>query len=350
MRGGRRAINEVVNEARRLGYYNATPLVQCVRNGALGGALNLDIYYKMECDQPSGSFKDRGLGALIQHARQKGPISKIITSSGGNAGYSAATIGDKVNVPVDVFCPISTPDFMQQKLKDRRANVHVGGINWNAADAFAQEALAADPAAVYIPPFDHPIIWDGHSSIVDELHSDLGEIKKPDVIIASVGGGGLLHGLQLGLQRIGWDSSTCLLAVETEGSASYAHSKRLGYVEAIKEIKTIANSLGSLRVIEPSVTSSVHTIPVVVSDRSAARGCIEFQESCDKLVEPACGATLSATHDSIMPQWIDQVVNWKLSRGDIDFLYRPVRIVAVVCGGSVVTPEALVKWKADFGL
>jgi L-serine/L-threonine ammonia-lyase len=342
------SVSKAAKEAFQLGYFVKTPVISVTRN--VKGIGTVNVHYKLESEQPSGSFKDRGLSTMVQAAKSKGPVSKIITSSGGNAGYAATTVGQKMKVPVSVFCPVTTPAFMQQKLKDRGATVHVGGANWNEADAFARVALAADTSSFYVPPFDHPDIWDGHSTIVDELQETLGNDGKPDIIISSVGGGGLLHGLQLGMQRFGWDKSVGLIAAETDGSASYAHSKKLGYTEAIKEIKTIATSLGTLKVIDQSIRSPVHTMPVVVSDKLAALSCMEFYDAHKKLVEAACGTALAVLHESVIPSWYDELAHWKRSRNDLTFGKRPLNAVVIVCGGSVVTPELLVKWKNDFGL
>ena len=57
---------------------------------------------------------------------------------------------------------------------------------------------------VYIPPFDHPDIWAGNSTMVDEIKTQMGGIV-PDAIICSVGGGGMLSGVILGCQRAGWN-------------------------------------------------------------------------------------------------------------------------------------------------
>jgi L-serine/L-threonine ammonia-lyase len=194
----------------------------------------LNVWFKPEFLQPSGSFKDRGIGRLIKSAVKKnGYISKIVSSSGGNAGNAAATIGQHLGISVEVHCPESTLPHVVQKLKNRSATVHVGGENWDAADKRAQEACKVDKNALYVSPFDHSEIWAGYITIVEELHEQLhaGGDPAPDLIICSVGGGGLLRGLQLGLEQLrksrqtlldpAWEK-TQLLGVETEGAASFA--------------------------------------------------------------------------------------------------------------------------------
>jgi L-serine/L-threonine ammonia-lyase len=109
---------------------------------------------------------------------------------------------------------------MLDKLERAGAKLHIGGANWNEADAQAQQLLSREPDALYVPPFDHPLIWQGHSTIVDELSSQLPKQSRPSRIVLSVGGGGLLRGVQLGLERAAALDATWadvkITAVETE--------------------------------------------------------------------------------------------------------------------------------------
>jgi len=59
-----------------------------------------------------------------------------------------------------------------------------------------------------VPSYDDPIVWEGHSSMVTEISTQLN--KKPDVIFCSVGGGGLLGGIILGCKDVGWDDGECV--------------------------------------------------------------------------------------------------------------------------------------------
>ena len=53
-----------------------------------------------------------------------------------------------------------------------------------------------------IPAYDDSQIWQGHSSMVLEVAKEIG---KPDAIVCSVGGGGLLGGILQGCSSLGWD-------------------------------------------------------------------------------------------------------------------------------------------------
>lgn len=85
------------------------------------------------------------------------------------------------------------------------AEVVVGGVNYFAALQAAMSAAEADPRAVLVPAYDHPTLWEGHSSMIDEVRDALPRDVKPDAVLCSVGGGGLLGGVITGCRRVGWE-------------------------------------------------------------------------------------------------------------------------------------------------
>lgn len=303
----------------------------------------VELYYKMDLLQPSGSFKDRGISEMIKKAKEHEKVTKLVCSSGGNAGHAVAHAGKHFGIPCDIFVPVTTLPMMIELIKAKGATCHVGGKNWNEADGKAREALKSSLTAKYIPPYDDPMIWEGHSTIVDELKKDLND-RVPDAIIVSVGGGGLLAGIQIGLQRNGW-SKVKVLAVETEGAASFAAASRAGQVVALDKISTIASSLGALSVTPAVLGTGVSTESVVVTDQQAVQGCLQFQRDFEEhgfLVEPACGAALAVVRD--LRNSDGDISNNKLVE---QHLKGARLVVVVVCGGSAVNQEMLDKWQRD---
>ena len=62
---------------------------------------------------------------------------------------------------------------MLEKIRAQGAEVTVHGENWNAADELARSMLAADPSAEYIPPYEHPLLWEASEAmrtLQDRLH------------------------------------------------------------------------------------------------------------------------------------------------------------------------------------
>jgi L-serine/L-threonine ammonia-lyase len=142
---------------------------------------------------------------------------------------------------------------------------------------------------------DDPLIWEGNASLVDEL---VAEGIKPGAIVLSVGGGGLLCGVQRGLERHGWQDVR-IIAVETEGAASFAAAQKAGKPVRLEAITSIATSLGALAVTHGTLTTkdSVVTESMVVSDKEAVRAMRKFADEERVLVEPACGAALAGVYE-----------------------------------------------------
>ena len=57
--------------------------------------------------------------------------------------------------------------------------------------------------SVMVPAYDDPLLWNGHSSMIEEIAKDIP--RKPDAIFCSVGGAGLLGGVLVGCKKMGWD-------------------------------------------------------------------------------------------------------------------------------------------------
>src|SRR5690554_228208 len=131
---------------------------------------------------------------------------------------------------------------MKCKIRVAGGEVFTHGASWKEADNYARELLAADPTGVYCPPFDHPDIWDGNSTMIEEIVDDLRD--TPDAVLVSVGGGGLFAGLMMGLERNGMDDVP-VVAVETQGADSLSTSLKAGKLVQLPKITSIATSLGA---------------------------------------------------------------------------------------------------------
>ena len=114
-----------------------TPILE---NPALNQRLGKKVYLKMECYQPVGSFKIRGIGALCQEAVEAG-ITHLVSSSGGNAGYAAAYAGRKLGAKVTVVVPETTSATAQARMLAEGATVMVYGRAWDEANKRAMELV-----------------------------------------------------------------------------------------------------------------------------------------------------------------------------------------------------------------
>lgn len=252
------------------------------------------IFLKMECNQPPGSFKIRGIGRLCQYYAGIGK-THLIASSAGNAGLAVAYAGRKLGLAVTVFMPKTSKPIYINAIRAQGAHTEIAGAVWDEAHEAAL-AFTKQVDGAYIPPFDHPLIWSGHASIIDEL---VETNMKPDAIVVAVGGGGLACGILEGLHRYGW-SNLPVLAVETAGAAAFAASVKAGKQVTLDKVDTLATSLATKQVAARLWDwHKTHPIlPVVVSDKSAVLACQAFANDHRVLVEPSCGAALSVVYEN----------------------------------------------------
>lgn len=280
----------------------------------------------MEALQPTGSFKIRGIGHLCSQLAKDGAI-RFVTSSGGNAGLAVAYAGRKLNIPVTVVVWKNVPEMTREKLRLQGAEIVVHGNDWSDANILAQ-SMCEEKGVCYVHPFDHPLLWEGHASLIHEVKM-VG--IKPDAIVVAVGGGGLFSGIVQGLHEVGW-SDVPVFTSETTGAASLAESVKAGKLITLDKIETIALSLGARRVAEQAFawTQKHLVFPVVVSDSQAVNAVFQFADDQRVLVEPACGAALALVYDK-NPD-----------------LIRYEKILIIVCGGCGVNLDLLEKWKIQF--
>jgi L-serine/L-threonine ammonia-lyase len=282
------------------------------------------VWLKMEALQPSGSFKLRGVGHACERKVAAG-ARRLMSSSGGNAGLAVAHAGRALGVPVTVVVPESTLARPKALIERTGAQVIVHGRSWAEANAHLQTLLGEGDAFVH--PFDDPLLWEGHATMIDEVAA---AGLQPDAVVVAVGGGGLLCGVLQGLHAHGW-TDVPVLAVETEGADSYAQALAAGRPVLLPAITSIATSLGARQVCDAAFAWSrrhpVHA--VVVSDAQAVAACLAFADEQRVIVEPACGAALAAVQQACHP-----------------LLQHAREVLVVVCGGVAADHGQLRAWSA----
>ncbi len=170
-----------------------TPFIESV---PLSLASGRQVYLKLENTQTSSSFKIRGIGKLLEKLYAEGKRVFVCPSS-GNAGYSVAWAARKLGAKAVIVAPESTPQAAIDSIEMLGGEVIVYGSVWDLSNEYAMELGSAAPENAYITSYDDPVLWDGHATMIDEIvkQSDF----KPDAILCSVGGGGLISGICEGL-------------------------------------------------------------------------------------------------------------------------------------------------------
>ncbi|CAL1574856.1 unnamed protein product [Knipowitschia caucasica] len=307
-----------------------TPLLEST---GMSKRLGTTVYLKMENSQPSGSFKIRGIGHLCQKlaSQSKG----VVCSSGGNAGMAAAYAARKMGVPAMIVVPSSTPEMVVRKMQDQGATVKIVGKVWDDANKEALRLAEVD-GFTYVSPFDHPLLWEGHASVMAEVACSLG--LKPGAVVLSVGGGGLLCGVLHGLMTLGW-TDVPVIAMETIGAHCFNAAVKAGELVTLDDITSEAKCLGAKTVcqkaFECSQSDQYNILSELVTDQQALHAMETFLDEERVLVEMACGAALAAVYSGL--------INRLQTEGRLPALLGPV--VVIVCGGSGVDMQQLSQLK-----
>ena len=200
-------------------YLPPTPLR---RSFALRGSG--DACLKLECWQPTGSFKVRGathvLTCLSPHERRRG----VVAASAGNhalgVAFAVQVLGGKAEATL--FVPETAPRAKVEKLGGFPVTVHVEGATYDDAHALAM-AHVERTGATYVHAFDDPRTAAGQGTAGLEILDD-----RPDVgaILVPVGGGGLISGLAAAVKARA--PSVRVVAVQPEASPALSESIRQG--------------------------------------------------------------------------------------------------------------------------
>lgn len=196
-----------------------TPLLELARLARHTGTRRL--WAKDEGQNPTGSFKARGLGMAITRARTLGARGFLVPSA-GNAGGAAAVYAARAGLPAGVIVPRGTPAAAVAEALI--AGAHVFTIEGSIATAGRIVGKVAPETGWFdLSTLKEPYRLEGKKTIGLELAEQLGW-RMPDVLLYPTGGGTGLVGIPKGyeeLRQMGWISGALprIYAVQAEGCA-----------------------------------------------------------------------------------------------------------------------------------
>jgi threonine dehydratase len=184
---------------------------------------NGDVWLKLECHQPTGSFKVRGainkLRNLSAEQRQRG----IVAASAGNHGlgvaYAAQVLG---GIQTDIFGPETAPRAKVDKIGRFNSNLHLEGQTYAEAHQIAAQ-FAQENGAIEIDAYNDLEVIAGQGTVGLEILTDL---PQTNTIFVPVGGGGLIAGVAVAAHAINPDCN--IVGVQPEASPAALFSLRDG--------------------------------------------------------------------------------------------------------------------------
>ena len=193
------------------------------------------IYLKPENMQYTGAYKVRGayykISTMSEEDRQKG----LITASAGNHAQGVAYAAKLFGVKAVIVMPNTTPLIKVNRTKSYGAEVVLHGDVYDDACSYALQ-LAEEKGYTFIHPFDDEVVATGQGSIAMEI---IKELPTVDMILAPVGGGGLLCGVSTLAKLL--NPNIKVIGVEPAGANCMQESLKQGKVVSLPNVNTIAD-------------------------------------------------------------------------------------------------------------
>ena len=220
--------------ARRFDGALRTPLIA---SAAIGAALGVDLHFKAENFQHTGSFKFRGaLNRLLSLPVEVGKRG-IITASSGNHGIACATAAKRSGYPVTVVLPENAAPNKRAKIAAMGAEIVIHGAESGAAERHAR-SLGAARGLFYVSPYNDPEIIAGQGTVGLEI---LDELAAFDCVFVAMGGGGLIGGIGAILKTL---RPACrIIGVSAENSPALEIALREGHVRPVTHLETLADGV-----------------------------------------------------------------------------------------------------------
>jgi threonine synthase len=209
-----------------------TPLLELRALGEELGGVRLLV--KDEGQNPTGSFKDRGLSAAVTRAVLEGAEALVVPTA-GNAGAALAAYAARADVRAKLFMPIDTPPGVARRCEHYGAEIErVDGLI-DECGRLSQE-FASETGAFNVSTLREPYRIEGKKTMMLEIVEAL-DWQAPDAIVYPTGGGtGLIGSWKVlnELQTLGLaDTSTRLYAVQSDGCAPIVRAWEEGADRAV---------------------------------------------------------------------------------------------------------------------
>jgi len=282
--------NDVKKAAKRISpHAHNTPVLQSSWfNRETGG----NLYFKCENFQKVGAFKFRGACNAILNLPEEEGEKGIVTHSSGNHAQAVALASKMAGYPATIVMPENAPKVKVIAVRQYGADIVFCESTIKSREETAQKIIQKT-GATFIHPYNHPDVIAGQGTCAKEL---LEEIPGLDIIIAPVGGGGLISGTLIAAKAIKPDIT--VIGAEPKLADDAWRSLKSGKIEPVLRTDTIADGLRtSLGTLTFSIIRTHIDDIVTVPEESIIRDMRRVWERMKIIIEPSCAVPVSAIMD-----------------------------------------------------
>lgn len=285
----------------------STPLE---RSAFFSDVAGCDVYLKLECWQPTRSFKVRGatnaLALLSEAERARG----VVTASAGNHGQAVALAAQHYGMAATVYVPRTAPDTKKRRMRALGATLNDEGADYDVAENAAR-THAERTGALLVHPYSDSATVAGQGTVALEILEQLPAVGS---VIVPVGGGGLVAG-------IGTVCRARAPAVQVTGVQS-------------ERTRAMHDAIAAGHIVDTSITPTLADGLAGCTDAVALQRLQELQTHVHLVSEAAIADAMRALfmHDGIVAEGSGAVGIAALTSGAV----RPARpTVVVITGGNV---------------
>ncbi|OFV83023.1 MAG: threonine synthase, partial [Acidobacteria bacterium RBG_16_64_8] len=204
-----------------------TPLIPAATLRKHLGVASLLV--KDEGQNPTGTFKARGISVAVSKAKELG-AKALVMPSAGNAGAALAAYGSRAALPVNIVLPAETPDTIKIECGLFGARVHEVDGSIRDAGRFVAELRLGNGSWFDVSTLKEPYRLEGEKTMGFEIAEQLGW-ELPDVILYPTGGGTGLLGIWKAfeeLEALGWirGRKPRMVVVQADGCAPIVNAFR----------------------------------------------------------------------------------------------------------------------------
>lgn len=267
-------------------YIHKTPVLSSTYINSVSGCR---IFFKCENFQKVGAFKARGALNAVLKLSEDEAIRGVATHSSGNHAAALAMAASIRNIPAYIVMPSNAPNIKVKAVKSYGGKITFCKPTLQAREEGLNQVIE-HTGAKFIPPYDHPDIISGQGTAAKEF---LEEVPSLDVMMAPVGGGGLLSGTAISAKSL--NPNIKVIAGEPENANDAYLSFNAGKLIPSKNPQTVADglktSLGDLNFY--IIMDKVDSI-LTVSESEIISAMRMIWERMKIIIEPSCAVPFAA--------------------------------------------------------
>ena len=295
--------------ARLAGLVHHTPVLTC---SSLDDRVGAQIFCKCENFQRAGAFKFRGASNAVMSLSDAESKQGVATHSSGNHGAALALAARLRGVPARIVMPTNAPQSKKAAVAGYGGTIVYCEPTQEAREA-TLETVVRDTGAAFVHPYDNAKVIAGQGTAALELCA---EVPQLDVILAPVGGGGLVSGTALA--AAGCSFRTRIAAAEPAAADDAYRSLAAGKILPANYPNTVADGL---RTSLGELTFAIiqrHKVQIVTVSEDAIVAAMRYVwERMKIVIEPSSAVPIAALLDDRL-QVSGRRVGVILTGGNVD--------------------------------